>query len=280
MTPQPIVLEKLRERPEFHHRGFLPRFAWACPASLVGYRPHNGAARPDPAARAAYAQAIIRILALPRCAPDEAPRLRIEGPALALWIAYHDRLEVEMQEDGRLSAVREWASKHPGRVARIAGGLHLVEHRGLGDCRVSPETMIAAIQIGEYLEAHALAAYDQMRADPRIEGARTVLAWVRRKGLTTFTARAALTALRAFKTMADLDPVLGLLVEYGHVRLPAPEAHRRRQASRLYEVNPASLGAGNFADSADTFPGFQPAHGAEGRDTEPAADEEIVEWRQ
>lgn len=271
VTPQPIVLETLRERPEFHHRGFLPRFAWACPQSLVGYRPHDGATRPDQAVRAAYAQCVTRILALPRCAPDEVPRLRIEKDTLARWIAYNNRLEREMREDGWLSSIREWASKHAGRVARIAGSFHLVLHGGLGDCCVAPATMDAAIAVGTYLEAHALAAYDQMRADSRVEGARKVLAWVHRQQERTFTARAALTALRGVRTMMELEPMLALLIEYGYLR-PLPPAKRSgpgRPPSPIYEVNPVTLGRDSAysADASERGTGAAaPRHSADSAD--------------
>ena len=50
VTPQPILMRKLRERPEFHERGLLPRFLFAVPKSNVGYRPYDPTAAFDVAA--------------------------------------------------------------------------------------------------------------------------------------------------------------------------------------------------------------------------------------
>src|SRR4030095_6991182 len=102
-----------------------------------------------------------------------------EGVALLVWKRYADRVERDCREGGRLYAIREWASKHPGRVARIAGTLHLVnlaatgrrtstfpDDKELVDLAVLaarsilPRTVAAACRLGEYFEAHALAAYD------------------------------------------------------------------------------------------------------------------------
>src|SRR5262249_10807161 len=144
---------------------------------------------------------------------EELPHLQIEGDALTVWAAYNDRVEHEMREGERLAAIREWASKQPGRVARLAGVLHLIEMVGTGSSTsastsmaIPAHTVEAACRLGEYFEAHALAAYDMMAALPQIEGARRVLAWITRTRQTRFSARDAFSALARghFPTMAAL----------------------------------------------------------------------------
>ncbi|TMB18864.1 MAG: DUF3987 domain-containing protein, partial [Deltaproteobacteria bacterium] len=176
ITPQPVVLERLREHPELHHRGLVPRFGLVVAPDLAGTRRYDPTATPNLRVRTAYVAALERLLALPR--PRDAaavPRLRLAGAALEVWRAYADRLERDLADGGRLALVREWASKHAGRVARIAGGLHLVATVGMARpwAEVIPaETVAAAVRLGEYLEAQALVAYDVMRADPRLRQAR------------------------------------------------------------------------------------------------------------
>jgi hypothetical protein len=163
---------------------------------------------------------------------DDLPHLRIEGAALAVWAAYHDRVEREMCDGERLAGIREWASKQPGRVARLAGVLHLIETVSGNSVNsvnspfaIPPpaRTVDAACQLGEYFEVHALAAYDVMGTLPQVEGARRVLAWIKRTLPVSFSERDAARGLgvgqgRFFSTMDELTPCLRLLVEYGYLR--------------------------------------------------------------
>jgi replicative DNA helicase len=256
VTPQPIVLRQLRERPEFHHRGLLPRFLFSVPASMVGHRPYDPRQAFDPAAAAAYASMVERVAGLEqRRDGDDLPHLRIEGAALAVWAAYHDRVEREMRDGERLAGIREWASKQPGRVARQAGVLHLIEtvaghsvNSVNSSLAIPPRTVEAACQLGEYFEAHALAAYDVMGTLPQVEGARRVLAWIKRTVPVAFSERDAARGLgvgqgRFFATMTELTPCLGLLVEYGYLR-PTPCPGRSgpgQKPSPTFDVQPGFL---------------------------------------
>jgi hypothetical protein len=268
VTPQPILMRKLHERPEYHERGLLPRFLFAMPKSNVGYRQYDPNAAFNTTVAANYAEMITQLATLTRC-PDgaELPHLRIEGAALLVWKRYADRVDRDCREGGRLRAIREWASKHPGRVARIAGVLHVLTLAGkkhlealrilpsakqgqfdlkdlkdLAAWSIPPRTVAAACRLGKYYEAHALAAYDCMAALPDIEGARRVLAWIRRTKQARFSARGAFTALdrQFFRTMDDLVPSLGRLMEYGYIRWvpPPPRSGKGRSPSPVYEVNP------------------------------------------
>jgi hypothetical protein len=256
VTPQPIVLRQLRERPEFHHRGLLPRFLFSVPPSMVGHRPYDRGQAFDPAVAAAYASMVERVAGLEqRQDGDDLTHLRIEGDALAVWAAYHDRVEREMRDGERLAGIREWASKQPGRVGRLAGGLHLVEMVAGGSVNsvnssraIPPRTVEAACQLGEYYEAHALAAYDVIGTLPQVEGARRVLAWVRRTVPVTFSERDAARGLgvgqgRFFSTMDELTPCLRLLVEHGYLRsAPSPlRSGPGQRPSPSFDVHPGFL---------------------------------------
>jgi hypothetical protein len=249
VTPQPIVLRRLRERPEFHELGLLPRFIYAVPRSQVGDRLYDATAAPSSRVRHQYEAVLMGLMdGLPKPEdPDNIPRLHIRGAALGQWTEYHDRVERALREGGALYAIREWGSKQSGRVARIAGLLELVETVGAAQPRpeqVGPRSMAAAARIGEYLEAHALAAYDLMGADERIVKARRLVAKLRRERRERFSVRNLFSSVsRAeFPTMDELEPVLTLLVEYGYLRsleaAPRPLGKRGQNPSPEYEVNP------------------------------------------
>jgi hypothetical protein len=256
VTPQPIVLRQLRERPEFHHRGLLPRFLFSVPASMVGHRPYDPRQAFDPEVTAAYASMVERVAALEqRRDGDDLPHLRIEGTALAVWATYHDRVEREMRDGERLAGIREWASKQPGRVGRLAGVLHLVEMVAGNSVNsvnnslvIPPRTVEAACQLGEYFEAHALAAYDVMGTLPQVEGARRLLAWIKRTMPVVFSERDAARAFgvgqgRFFSTMDELRRCLWLLVEHGYLRQQPPPklSGPGKPPSPTYDVHPDLL---------------------------------------
>lgn len=79
-----------------------------------------------------------------------------------------------MREGAAARPLREWANKQPGRVARLAGELYLVETVGVGSVNsvdaiaphIRARIVEAACRLGEYFEAQALAAYDVMDTLP------------------------------------------------------------------------------------------------------------------
>jgi hypothetical protein len=283
VTPQPFLLRQFRDHPEFNQRGMLPRFLFSMPVSLVGTRKHNQAAAPNATVRETYAAMVTRLHALPKKADgEELPHLRIEGAALVEWVGYHDRVEAEMRDGERLAAIREWASKQPGRVARLAGILHLVETVGSNSVdsvdsftQIPVRTMEAACRLGAYFEAHALAAYDVMATLPAVEGARRILAWLKRTKPTQCSPRDVAVGLglggnHFFQTMAELTPCVHLLVEHGYLRQQPPpkRSGAGKPASPTYDVHPDLLWncrqnrqysrpgpeQPNFVDSVDGFP--------------------------
>lgn len=99
--------------------------------------------------------------------------------------------------------------------------------------------MAGAIDIAAYLVAHALAAFEQMGADPAVEGARRVLDWIRKDQRTTFTKRECYVANRSeFQRASKLDPVLALLEDLGYIREAPAEPRIGRPPPRRFSVNP------------------------------------------
>ena len=247
LTVQPDVLASLADTPAFRGRGLLGRFLYSLPDSLVGTRLYDEARAVDPSARHRYARTVRALLALPSPVTAEDPGarhpLRLTGAALSVWTEYANQVERRQADGGDLSPIRDWASKLAGAVARIAGGLHLAENAGHPapwTVPFAPPTVAAAWAIGEYLIPHALAAYGQMGADPRLVLARRILRWIERHGLPHFKRWECHQQMRDVTSAEDLMPALALLCERHYLRPveAAPSPGRGRPKGPEYEVHP------------------------------------------
>jgi hypothetical protein len=261
LTPQPDVIRSLADRPGFRGRGLLGRFLYSIPESRVGTRRYQNRPVSEVEARQ-YHRTIRAILDLPSPDPSDPSAffgLKIEGQALNIWAEYADAVEVAQADGGELAGVRDWASKLAGAVARIAGGLHLVEygHGTPWTVSISPETVAAAWAVGDYFEAHALAAFSMMGADPEVERAQTLLRWIERHGIERFTLRDCYQDnRRQASSPSDFLPALDVLEARGFIRrLPDPERPGPgRKPSPAWEVNPANRtqNSHNWVQGADS----------------------------
>lgn len=248
LAVQPNVLSSLADTPEFRGRGFVGRFLYALPQTLVGGRMYQD--RPVNAAdRGRYTRAVRAMLDLPAAATPSQPGarhdLRIAGAALGVWKEYADEIERRQSPGGDLAELSDWASKLAGAVARIAGGFHLVENAGQGcpwAVPISEANVERAWVVGEYLTEHAQAAYGQMQMSPGAALARRLLRWMDRTAQTAFTLREAHRAhqnVSGVISVQDLVPALSLLCERGYLREQPAKPTGGRPSSPAYEVNPA-----------------------------------------
>jgi hypothetical protein len=129
-----------------------------------------------------------------------------------------------------------------GRVARIAGLLHLVTTLG-GDpssVPISGQTVEDAVTIGRWLVAHALSAYALITDPPEVAVARRLRHWIIRHGHKIFTER---DANRAHPRIdrEELLKALRVLEDRGYIRRkPTPERDGKpgRKASPAWDVSP------------------------------------------
>jgi hypothetical protein len=242
VTPQPVLLERIAAERELRGRGLLARFAFVIVPSLVGTRMYQD--KPIPSeAREAYANRIAGVLSLPlRPQDQEIPVLRIQGPALGYWTAEANAIERAQAEGGRLASVRDWASKHAGRVARIAGLLHLAEHAQDTDpfaIPISVATVEKAWRIGHYLTEHALVAFSIMAVDPDVRLAIKVRDWIRRCRINEFSIRDCHQQIR-FAEPRELLRACEVLQGRNHIRsaeMPPRDGPGRKPSPR-FVVNP------------------------------------------
>jgi hypothetical protein len=244
ISAQPDVVAGLADKPSFKGRGLLARLLYAIPKSRVGYRAVDSKPiRAD--VKAAYAEKLLKMLAiqplnfppvgivpLPVCLSPEAEDLR-------RVLATH--IEVQSREGGELESMREWASKLPGNILRVAGQLHCFTHDIPQAVRITRETIYAAIEIASALIQHAKCAFALMGADPNIECAKKILAWLKRTGLAEFSGRDCLNALKGiYRRMPQITAGLTVLEERNYIaRCDVPASGRvGRPASPVYRVNP------------------------------------------
>jgi hypothetical protein len=246
ICPQPHVLQRLSDQPEFRSRGLLARIIFALPASPLGNRSLIPASVPLCVGRA-YHTEIRRLLELELRGDDSENRqfkLRFTGPAYLLWKEFQRRIEVEMREGQRLQHVRDWASKLPGTAARIAGVFHCVSNHPAQNLKIDAETATMAINLSSALIDHALAAFDLMKRDQVVEDARRILRWLQKDARFEITVRECFCAFQGhFKTVAPLTPAIRLLIEHGYLR-NGPQAPSVGRPSERYLVNPAFYGQG------------------------------------
>ncbi len=273
LAVQPDVLRGLMEKPGLRGRGLLARLLYVLPVSLVGFRETK--TPPVPAnVSAGYARLVNGALNLtPATDENEQPRprgVRLATEAQVELHRFREWAEAELRVGGELSAIRDWGSKLPGAICRIAGVFHGLIHaeRDPAVQPISAETMLCAITIGEYLTQHAKAAFCEMGANPATALARRIMAWAKESRLDSFTRRDAFNAVRgAVQRVDELDDPLRLLAEHGFIR--EREVYRSgpgRKPSTSYDVNPHALSqntqnAQNVARHDDSAHSAQSAEG-------------------
>lgn len=255
LAVQPHVLARLAADESMREQGALARAVFLLPGTALGRRALDPAPVPEHVT-AAYGQAIRRVAGLRHAdRTDTTPAgrgsvgsvstshgvtLRLGADAQAafreLRAAHEPRLDSQRGDLARLSA---WANRHPGRVARIAGLLHLAEHDPATP--IGSATVRAAVRIGECLTAHALAALD-----PEANSLRPTVGWLARNASPTVTVRELHRGALGARGEADLAHDLARRLEkLGYLRgLPdaGPGPQGGRPASPTYEVNPSVLG--------------------------------------
>ena len=242
LAVQPEILRDIASMPGFRGLGLLARILFAVPENTVGRR--RVGADPIPAAVAADYLANLHGLILTLAEWTDPAVLVLTPDANNMVLDIERAVEPRLAPGGAWAHVVDWGSKYTGAVVRIAGLLHLAEHLrdGWGQ-PVTADTLERAAMIGEFYAAHALAAFDDMGADQATRTARHLLAWIERTATSAFTKRELFRAVQSaqVKTMADLDPALGVLEAHGYLRQldpPAPKRAGGRPPSPSYLVHP------------------------------------------
>jgi hypothetical protein len=240
ISPQPDVIASLRDKPGFRGRGLLARFLYGLPASRLGYRALAGKPIPE-AVELRYETGIRELL---EYRPESIQRLRFDPSAYREWKDFQTGLEPQFREGGMLEELKDWGSKLPGAVARIAGVLHLANclKRGSAPAEIDHSTVVAAAEIGATLISHCRAVFRLMDRDPETTKAERIIGWALRQRSAFFTARDCFRAHQGFfKRMNAMTASLILLEQNGYIRILRPASTGGRPQSEVCEVNPALL---------------------------------------
>ncbi|MET9340287.1 YfjI family protein [Nonomuraea sp. NPDC003804] len=246
LAVQPEIIADIAGMPGFRGKGLLGRILYSLPKSNVGYRRIDPPPVPEPVA--ARYDANLQQLTIGMHDWDDPARLVLSAEASETFTEHRRTTETRLRPDsGDLGHITDWAGKFDGAVMRLAGLIHLAEHVDDGWRRpISADTVNAAIVLGEYFTAHALATFDAMGADSDVEGARNVHAWLERTRTARFTVREAFTALSRsrFRKVAELEAPLDLLEQLGWIRREPepPRSGPGRRPSPAYAVHPCLSG--------------------------------------
>jgi hypothetical protein len=243
ISPQPDVLESLRDKPGFRGRGLLARFLYGLPQSRLGYRTLAPYSIP-PQVENRYKLGIKQLI---DWHPAEVLRLRFSDEAYREWKNFQRSLEPQFRDGGALQSLRDWGGKLAGAVARLAGIFHLVLHTGSSELEteVAPATVRSAIDLGKSLISHAQAVFALMDRDPGVSNAEKLVAWIVHHEKTSFTVRECFRAHQGcFQRVDALQAILVLLEQHGYIRRAKQGSGGGRPASDLCEVNPAALNRG------------------------------------
>ena len=244
LMTQPKVVSDVLSNATFRGRGLTARFLYCMPDSLVGSRRYRSASVP-PEVYQNYEQKIVNML------EDEYPArpdvITLSPEASDLLSAFAEEVEPKLKAE--YAEMADWVGKLIGNTLRIAGLLcragvyrapeFLTENDALV---VSAETMVSAIRLGRYYLNHAQAVYDVMPEDSMYQKASRILQMISDKKLTEFDRRAAMRNCRTFKTVAEIQPVLDFLDDYGYIaRMPEKAFVAGRPPLPKYAVNPRAL---------------------------------------
>ena len=154
---QPQQLLKTMNNPQFMGRGLMQRFLFAFPIGKAG---NQNFTSKDISynIQQAYDELITRLLRIPKA--DKPVKLTHDKESYNILHDYYDMLQCKMRSGGIFenNTLKEYASKHFGKVLKIAGLLHLCEHTA--DEPINGDTAINAVQIGLWAENMALKAFD------------------------------------------------------------------------------------------------------------------------
>jgi hypothetical protein len=242
LTVQPMVIQRLANKPELAGRGLTARFMYALPPSNVGYRDMTKRRANRKAQQRAYDAALVDLYR--RLSSYQNPgRLSLSEDDMDRFAHWRQSIEVRRAEGGDLHPMAEWSTKLEASVLRLAGLLHLA-HGGAHHGTVDPGALDLALIVADYWIEHAFAVHDLWGTDDTLAGARVILAWLSRENRATFTPSDVQKKLRSqFNRIADTVEPLKLLVERGWIRptFDGPiEVGRRGKPSSVFAFHPSA----------------------------------------
>lgn len=232
LTIQPEVLSGLMNNTTFRGRGLCGRFLFAMCKSKVGHREVSPPPMPENV-RAEYRAFVRRILSC-----QWKGTIRLSPDADALRMEYQACIETKLADEWE--SMRDWGGKLTGAMVRIAALMHAAEVQGDPvEIPISVETMVGAVNIAEFLAAHAVSAYQTMGADSSYEDARYLWRRICERGFEKTTKRELWHICKGkFQRVEDMESAFQTLIEMGYIREETIQTGGR--PSKKIFVNPCT----------------------------------------
>ncbi|GAX60551.1 hypothetical protein SCALIN_C13_0063 [Candidatus Scalindua japonica] len=228
LAVQQDIIKEIGRNKQFKGRGLIGRILYCYCQHRAGYRKRQKETISEEL-KQEYREHIISLMSVPLSLHN----LELSSEAHVAWDEFHDDIEAEMKPGKQMSAMKDWGSKLPGAVARIAGLLHYAEKgQQATNNPISVNVVNGSAVIGAYYREHALATFGLMNESPEIESAKRILEYLIHHKPYTFTGRDVLRHKYALKTMGEVTPGLKLLIERSYIK----EIEGTRTAT--FEVNP------------------------------------------
>lgn len=233
LTVQPDVISEAGKNSQFRGRGLLARFLYSVNTSQAGTRK-----RQKKSISAALLNQYDTFIQSLMNIPLQESVLNLTPEASDLWDDFYNDIETEMLPGRSLETLKDWGSKLPGAVARIAGLLHFAQHGANAvNIPISVNIVSVSCAIGIYYKEHALAAFGIMQEDPKFEAAKKIISYMNRHKPETFKGRDVLRHTN-LKGMDDVNKGLKVLLERSYIREAINEyVGMGRPEAVTYEVN-------------------------------------------
>ncbi|MGR3219112.1 MAG: DUF3987 domain-containing protein [Candidatus Anammoxibacter sp.] len=240
VTVQHEIIKEIGKNTKFRGRGLLARFLYAFCDSKIGYRPRQNKTIADTVLKDYKAH----IYGLMDISLDDHV-LTLSQEATIAWDEFYNDIENDLKPDNPMSQIKDWGSKLPGAVARIAGLLHFAEHGAeASNIPISVNIVNASCAIGAYYREHALAIFGLMCENQQIQASKSIIEYIVNRKPDKFKGRDILRHKNSFKTMEDVMSGLVMLIERNYIRtVPVNSTGIGRPEAIIYEVNPILLNA-------------------------------------
>lgn len=220
LMTQPEVLRQVMENNEFKGKGLNARFLYSIPKSLVGKR--KIITEPIPFDWIVeYNTLLDTLLNIPDT--EETRTIRLSQEAFESFVDMHNEIEPRLITD--LEPMADWAGKFEGVTVRIAGLLHICDHKDkAADIPMPGETMERAKKIAYYFLAHAKIAYSMsgLMDTQAVKDAKYILKRIAENGTNEITKRDLhylCQDKKGFEKSECLNDGLNVLRERGYIKI-------------------------------------------------------------
>ncbi len=179
---QPGVAAKLFNDAELRDIGLLSRMLITAPESLAGTRRFKEAPEWAILLLNQFEQIIYTLLSRPLPLKEgcrnilNPTALKLCPESRQIWIKFHDEIENEMGDGGRLEEIKGFAGKMPEQAARIAGILTLIDN--IESHEVPSPFMESGCRISKYYANESLRLHRTGLLSPRLNEAQRLLDWL------------------------------------------------------------------------------------------------------